>query len=144
MSVVGEELASQKQAIAFDENFLATSHQVTYGQKLLFLPLLYVFVSFFSFSFPGLLRPLPQICWPKEWRACLIAQRQWILRYGILKNKKFDVRKLTPKISEEFTIVITWPLQMLGLEESRYAPGHGQISIKLVSSSLDALSKKVK
>ena len=26
--------------------------------------------------------------------------------YDILKNKKFDVKKLTPKISEEFTIVI--------------------------------------
>ena len=29
MSAVGEELASRKKAIAFDENFFATSHQVT-------------------------------------------------------------------------------------------------------------------
>ena len=59
---------------------------------------------------------------PKEGRACLIAQRQWHLRYDILKNKKIDVKKLIPKISEEFSIVITRPLQMLGLKGSRYAP----------------------
>ena len=40
-------------------------------------------------------------------RACLIAQRQWHLRYDILRNKKFDVKKLIPKISEEFSIAIT-------------------------------------
>ena len=40
-------------------------------------------------------------------RACLIAQRQLHLPYGILKNEKFEVKKLIPKISEEFTIVIT-------------------------------------
>ena len=61
-------------------------------------------------------------CWRKEGRACLIAQRQWILRYDILKNKKFHFKTLIPKISEEFTIVITWPLQMFGLNGSRYAP----------------------
>ena len=44
---------------------------------------------------------------PKEGRACLIAQRQWHLRYDILKNKKIDVKKLIPKVSEEFSIVIT-------------------------------------
>ena len=26
-------------------------------------------------------------------RACLIAERQWHLRYDILRNKKFDVKK---------------------------------------------------
>ena len=40
-------------------------------------------------------------------RACLIAPRHWHLRYEILKNKKFDVKKLIPKILEEFSIVIT-------------------------------------
>ena len=37
---------------------------------------------------------------------CLIDQRQWHLPYDILKNKKFDVKKLKSKISEEFTIAI--------------------------------------
>ena len=49
-------------------------------------------------------------------------QRQWHLRYNILKNKKFDVKKLILKISEEITIVIIWPLQMLILKGSRYVP----------------------
>ena len=40
-------------------------------------------------------------------RACLIARRQWDLPYDILKNEKFEVKKLIPKISEEFSIVIT-------------------------------------
>ena len=40
-------------------------------------------------------------------RACLIAPRHWHLRYEILKNKKFDVKKLIPKTLEEFSIVIT-------------------------------------
>ena len=53
----------------------------------------------------------------------LIDQRQWHLRYDILKSKKCDVKKLTSKISEEFTIVITLFLQMLGLKQSCYAPG---------------------
>ena len=47
------------------------------------------------------------VWWPKEGRTCLIAQRQWHLRYDILKNEKFDVKKLIPKISEEFSIVVT-------------------------------------
>ena len=55
--------------------------------------------------------PLFMFWWPKEGRACLIAQRQWHLRYDILKNKKFDVKKLIPKILEEFSVVTTWPLQ---------------------------------
>ena len=66
--------------------------------------------------------PLFIFCWPKGGRACLIAQSQCYLRYDILKNKKFDVKKLVPKISEEFTIVIIWSIQMLGLKGSRYAP----------------------
>ena len=49
-------------------------------------------------------------------------QRQWHLRYDILKNKTFDVKKLKPKISEEFTIVIIWPLQMLRLKGSHCGP----------------------
>ena len=36
---------------------------------------------------------------------------------------RFDVKKFISKISEEFTIVIIWPLQMLGLKVFRYAPG---------------------
>ena len=45
--------------------------------------------------------------WPKEGYTSLIAHRHRHFRYGILKNKKFDVKKLLPKISAEFTIVIT-------------------------------------
>ena len=41
--------------------------------------------------------------------------------YDIIKNKKYDVKKLIPKISEEFCLIIIWPHQMLGLKESRYA-----------------------
>ena len=41
-----------------------------------------------------------------------------------LKIKKFDVKKLIPKISAEFTFVLTWPLQVLGLKGSRCAPGN--------------------
>ena len=54
--------------------------------------------------------------------ACLISQRQRLLRYDVLKNKKLDVKKLIPKILEEFTIVITWPFQILGSKGSHYAP----------------------
>ena len=61
-------------------------------------------------------------CWPKEGRGCLIDQRQQHLWYDILKNKKFYVKKLIPKIPEEFSIVIIWPLQMLGLKGSHHAP----------------------
>ena len=52
----------------------------------------------------------------------MIAQRLWYLQYDILKNKKLDVKKVIPKISEGFTIVITRPLQMLGLKGSRDVP----------------------
>ena len=65
--------------------------------------------------------PLFMVWWPKEGHTCLIAQRQWHLRCDILKNEKFDVKKLIPKISEEFSVVVTWPLQMLGLKGCRYA-----------------------
>ena len=61
-------------------------------------------------------------CRPKEGPAWLIAQRQWHSWYDILKNKKIDVKKLIPKISEEFTIVTTLRPQMLGFKGSRYAP----------------------
>ena len=44
------------------------------------------------------------------------------MRYDILKNKKFDDKKLKPKISEQFSIVIIWPLQMLGLKGSHNTP----------------------
>ena len=36
---------------------------------------------------------------------------------------RFDEKKFISKISEEFTIVIIWPLQMLDLKVFRYAPG---------------------
>ena len=52
MSSVGEE------ALAFDENFIATPHQVTLREKILFLRLLSVFLLFFSFLLFDLLRPL--------------------------------------------------------------------------------------
>ena len=52
MSAVGNKRGSQKQTIAFDENFIATPHQVTKCQKILFIPLLSVFLSiFFVFKF---------------------------------------------------------------------------------------------
>ena len=54
-------LLAKKQPLTFDENFIATPHQVTYLEKVLFFGLLSVFLSFFSFSFFGLLRPLLQI-----------------------------------------------------------------------------------
>ena len=41
-------------------------------------------------------------CWPKEGRACLINHRQWRLWYEILKNKKFDVKKLTENIGKVY------------------------------------------
>ena len=41
--------------------------------------------------------------------------------YDIIKNKKIDVKKLILKISEEFTLVIIWPHQILGLKGSCYA-----------------------
>ena len=52
----------------------------------------------------------------------MIDQPRWHLRYDILKNKSFDVKKLIPKIPEEFTIVIIKPLQMPSLKKFRYAP----------------------
>ena len=53
MSSVGEE------ALAFDENFIATPHQVTLREKILFLGVLSVFLFFFfSFLLFELLRPL--------------------------------------------------------------------------------------
>ena len=51
-------LSTKNQASAFDENFV-TPHQVTLCKKILFLGLLFVFLSFLFF---GLLRPLLQIC----------------------------------------------------------------------------------
>ena len=50
-------------------------------------------------------------------------QQQWHLWYDILKNERFDVKKIISKISEEFSVVIIWPLQMIGLKVSCYAPG---------------------
>ena len=41
MSSVGEKV------LAFDENFIATPHQITLREKILFLGLLSVFLSFF-------------------------------------------------------------------------------------------------
>ena len=52
MSSVGKEV------LAFDENFIATPHQVTLLEKILFLRLLSVFLLFFSFLLFDLLRPL--------------------------------------------------------------------------------------
>ena len=43
--------------------------------------------------------------------------------YVIIKNKKIDVKKIIPKISEEFTLLIISPHQMLGLKEFHYASG---------------------
>ena len=45
MPSVGEE------ALAFDENFIATPHQVTLRKKILFLGLHSVFFRFFGFRF---------------------------------------------------------------------------------------------
>ena len=50
-----------KEALSFDENFTTIPYQVTYRKKILFLGLLFVFLSFFLFLFFGLLRPLQQI-----------------------------------------------------------------------------------
>ena len=40
-----------KEALAFDENFIATPHQATLRGKILFLGLLSVFFCFFRFRF---------------------------------------------------------------------------------------------
>ena len=45
--------------------------------------------------------------------------------------RKTDVKKLIPKISEEFTLVIIWPHQMLGLKGSRYASVTNSFFLKL-------------
>ena len=61
MMLLEKKLANQKHAIAFDEIFIATPHQVTKREKMLFLSLLSAFLSFFSFPLFSLLRPLLQI-----------------------------------------------------------------------------------
>ena len=76
MSSVGEK------ALAFDENFIATPHQVTLREKILFLGLLSVFLSFFLSIF------LSGICY---------------MTFSRIKNL---TSKNLPKISKEFTIVI--------------------------------------
>ena len=82
--------------------------------------LIFVILSNYLSTIPSCMSAAgEELGWPKEGLACFIAQRQWILPYDFLKNKKFDVKKLIPKILEEFTIVIAWSLQMLGLNGSR-------------------------
>ena len=36
---------------------------------------------------------------------------KWNLRYDSLENEKFDVKKLIPKISEDFTFIINLTLK---------------------------------
>ena len=48
-------------ALAFDQNFIATPHQVTLREKILVPVLLSVILLFFSILCFGLLRPLQQI-----------------------------------------------------------------------------------
>ena len=82
--------------------------------------LIFVILSNYLSTIPSCMSAAgEELGWPKEGLACFIAQRQRILPYDFLKNKKFDVKKLIPKILEEFTIVIAWSLQMLGLNGSR-------------------------
>ena len=58
MFAVGEETSKPETSYSYDENFIATPHQITQSQETLFVPLHSVFLSFFF----GLLRSLPQIC----------------------------------------------------------------------------------
>ena len=52
----------------------------------------------------------------------MIDHRQWHLRYDILENKKFDVKKLIPKITEEFTIVTNLTPSNAWFEEVSLSP----------------------
>ena len=62
MSSVGEE------ALAFDENFIATPHQVTLREKILFLGVLSVFLFFFFvFAFWAIETTMSRFTWEPKW-----------------------------------------------------------------------------
>ena len=61
MSAVGEEHSEPETSYCLLKTFLLLLIKSPNARNL-FLPLLYVFLSLFSFSLSGLLRPLPQIC----------------------------------------------------------------------------------
>ena len=47
MFAVGEETSKPETSYSYDENFIATPHQITQSQETLFVPLHSVFLSFF-------------------------------------------------------------------------------------------------
>ena len=59
---VNHSIMSWRRSFGFLWKLHCYPHQVTLREKILFLGLLSVFLSFFSFLFSGLLRPLQQIC----------------------------------------------------------------------------------
>ena len=59
---VNHSIMSWRRSFGFLWKLYCYPYQVTLREKILFLGLLSVFLSFFSFLFSGLLRPLQQIC----------------------------------------------------------------------------------
>ena len=76
----------ETEAIAFDENFISSSHQVTLREKC-FASLSALCFLFFIFSFLlfGLLRPLPQIC-----RVSLTQTHQKVLNQVTVSNEHIN------------------------------------------------------